>query len=165
MGFKRILKHLFTPDWTVRRAFSPTVMRAIEAAVGASERLHQGELRFAVEAGLDLPLLWRGITPRQRAVELFAQLRVWDTAHNSGVLIYVNWVDHAVEVVADRGIDSRVESSAWSQICRSLEQAYRRGEFEAGTLAAIAEISRLLAQHFPALPHNANELPDRPVIL
>jgi uncharacterized membrane protein len=165
MGTMRLLRHLLTPDWALRRAFPPAAMRSVEAAIAASESLHQGELRFAVEAGLDLPLLWRDVTPRQRAIDLFAQLRVWDTAHNSGVLLYVQWVDHAVEIVADRGIDAVVEPAAWSGICRRLEQAYRRGDFEAGTLDAIAEIGRLLSRHFPAATVNPNELPDRPLIL
>lgn len=165
MALGRVLKHLFTPDWSVQSAFTPAVMDAIEQAIAASETLHQGELRFAVEAGLDLPLLWRGVTARKRAVDWFSGLRVWDTAENSGVLIYVQLVDRAVEIVADRGINARVDPGAWSVICRTLEDAYRRGDFEAGSVAAVRQVGELLARHFPARPDNPNELPNRPLIL
>lgn len=165
MALPRILRHLFAPPWIVRRAFPDRSMQAIEDAIGRSERGHRGELRFAAEAGLPFALLWRGAAARERAVELFSLLRVWDTAENSGVLIYVQLVDHRVELLADRGIDARVGHGAWEAICRTLEEAYRRGDFEAGTLAAIDDIGALLQQHFPAGAANPNELPDRPVRL
>ncbi len=165
MDFARLLKHLFTPHWIVNRTFPPSVLGAIEAAIGASEQSHDGELRFAVEAALHPMPLWRGQTARQRAQEVFAASNVWDTAHNSGVLIYVQLVDHRIEIVADRGISSKVAQAQWDAICRHMEDAYKAGRFEAGTLAAIAEITALLAQHFPPLPDNPDELPNRPLVL
>ena len=165
MKLKRIFKHLFAPHWIIRRAFPRRTLAAIEDAIRASEKLHNGELRFAVEAGLHpLPLL-RGETARKRAHEVFSGLRVWDTAHNSGVLIYVQLVDHRIEIVADRGISAKVEQSEWDAICRRIEHAYRNREFEQGTLAGIREITELLARHFPPRGDNPDELPDRPVIL
>src|SRR5687767_7720014 len=113
MDIKRILKHLLAPRWLIVRAFPRHTMVAIEAAIRASEKTHNGELRFAVEAGLDLLPLLRGQTARQRAEEVFAALRVWDTAHNSGVLIYVELIDHRIEIVADRGITALVAQSEW----------------------------------------------------
>ena len=109
MSVKRIFKHLFAPHWTVHRAFSRRGLKRIEEAIKASEAKHAGELRFAVEAGLDLLPLLRGMTPRHRAHEVFSQLRVWDTEHNSGVLIYVQLVDRRIEIVADRGINAKVD--------------------------------------------------------
>ena len=165
MNLKRMVKHLFTPHWVVSRAFSRRTLKAIERAIGESENTHDGELRFAVEAGLHPLPLWRGQTTRQRALELFANLRVWDTEHNSGVLIYVQLVDHKIEIVADRGISAKVAQHDWNAICGRIEHAYRNGEFEQGTLDGIREITRLLAAHFPPRDGNANELPDRPVVL
>lgn len=165
MNIKRILRHLFLPQWSIGLAFPKPVLQAIEHTIAASERRHDAELRFAVEAGLTLPALLRGQTARQRAVEVFSQLRVWDTAHNSGVLVYVQLVDRKVEILADRGIDALVPQAEWDAICRRIEQRYREGAFEAGTLAAIEEISLRLARHFPPRETNPNELPNRPVIL
>jgi len=140
-------------------------LTAIEEAIRASEKTHDGELRFAVEAGLDpLPVL-RGRTARQRATEVFSSLRVWDTEHNSGVLIYVQLVDRRIEIVADRGINARVPQHAWDAICRRMEEAFRQRRFEQGVLAAIGEITALLAQHFPPRGDNPDELSDQPVIL
>jgi len=165
MNAMRILKHLFAPHWIVNRAFPRRVLAAIGNAISESEKSHDGELRFAVEAGLHLQPLWRGQSSRQRAEELFASLRVWDTAHNSGVLIYVQMVDRRIEIVADRGIATRVPQLDWDAICRRMEAAFRERRFEAGARAAIREITELLARHFPPQGDNPNELSDQPVVL
>lgn len=112
MSAKRILKHLITPHWMVYRAFPRPALARIEQAIRTSEKTHDGELRFAVEAGLDFPHLLKGVTPRQRACQVFAQLGVWDTVHNSGVLIYLQLVDRRIEIVADRGINAKVRQDA-----------------------------------------------------
>ncbi len=166
MKLARMLKHLVAPDWaTIRHAFPPAALNRIEEAIVASERRHLGELRFVVEGGLHLSLLLRDKTPRERAIDVFSGLRVWDTEHNSGVLVYVQFVDHDVEIVADRGISARVPQATWNAVCAELEQAYRRREFEAGTLKAIAAITDLLSEHFPPQGPNPNELSNRPLIL
>jgi len=165
MQWQRALKHLLTPDWVAMRPFSGDVLGRIETAISASERRHRGELRFALEASLEPLDVLRGIPARARALELFASLRVWDTEENSGVLIYLQMVDHRIEIVADRGIDRRVEQSAWDAICRRMEVEFRAGRFEAGTIAAIGEVTELLARHFPPGDDNPDELPNRPVVL
>ncbi len=162
---KRLLKHLFMPSWAWRHAFPRTTLDAIEAAIRASEKRHGGEIRFAIENSLAPMQAWRGITGRQRAVEVFAHLRVWDTAHNSGVLIYLLLADRDIEIVADRGIAARVEQAAWNAVAQAMEAEFRRGEFERGALAGIAQVTELLAQHFPPPDDNPDELANRPVIL
>jgi uncharacterized membrane protein len=165
MKLGRIFRHLLTPHWSVGLAFPKHSLAAIERAIAASEKNHDAQLRFAVEAGLHLPALLHGQTARQRAVEVFAQLRVWDTEHNNGVLVYVQLIDRKVEILADRGISALVPQAEWSAVCRRLEQAFRKGEFETGAIAAIDEIGTRLARHFPSRGGNPNELPDKPVVL
>ncbi len=165
MAWSRFLKHLCTPDWLARRCFATETLDAIEAAIRESETRHNAELRFVIEAGLHPALLRQQRTPRERAIDLFSTLRVWDTAHNSGVLIYVQLIDRAIEIIADRGIASRVAQGQWDAICRHMEEAFARGEHRAGSLAAIDEITALLAQHFPPGVQNPDELPDRPLVL
>lgn len=165
MNLKRIARHLLAPQWIANRAFPKTTLNAIEDAIQASERLHSGEIRFAVEAGLNLWLLLHHRAPRNRAIEMFSKLRVWDTEHNSGIMIYVQLVDRRIEIVADRGINGKVPPQQWEAICRKMETAFRNGRYEAGVLAGIREITALLALHFPPDSRNADELPDRPVIL
>jgi hypothetical protein len=165
MDLARVLKHLFVPGWVARRAFPAAVLARIEDAVRESERTHRGELRFVAEGDLDLLPLLRGLTARERALEVFAGLGVWDTAENSGVLVYVQLVDHRIEIVADRGIAARVAQSEWDAVCRRMETAFRGGDYEGGALAGIREITALLARHFPPGAANPDELPDRPVVL
>jgi uncharacterized membrane protein len=156
---------LFAPDWLVYRAFPRAALKRIEAAIRQSEAAHRGELRFAVEAGLDLLPVLRGLTPRQRALDVFSRLRAWDTEENSGVLIYVQLVDRDIEIVADRGISAKVGQAQWDAICHRMEEAFRTRRFDAGVLEGIAEITTLLTAHFPARRENPDELPDRPVVL
>jgi uncharacterized membrane protein len=165
LNWKRTAKHLFAPHWIVARVFPRAALDSIEAAIRTSETTHDGELRFAVEAGLHPLALLRGQSSRQRAHEVFSSLRVWDTEHNSGVLIYVQLVDRRIEIVADRGINALVRQQAWDAICRRIELAYRNRDFEPGTLTGIREVTALLAAHFPPGGATPNELPDRPVVL
>jgi uncharacterized membrane protein len=162
----RILKHLSFTRWHVLRAFPKAAMKAIEAAVSASETSHDGELRFVVEGGLDLPHLLRGITARQRAMQIFSRLRVWDTKDASGVLIYVQMADRRVEILADRGINGRVGEPTWQRICKNMEDAFRAGRFQDGAVRGVEEVGKVLAEHFPPKDdQHSNELPDAPVIL
>jgi uncharacterized membrane protein len=159
----RILKHLVLPDWVVMRAFPAAALREIELAIKGSERRHDGELRFVVEAGL--PFAFLRFPTRKRAEALFAELGVWDTANNSGVLLYIELVDHRIEIVADRGIAARVTQPEWDAICRRMQHAFAKKEFLAGSLEGIRSITALLEQHFPPRGRNPNELPDKPVVL
>jgi uncharacterized membrane protein len=156
---------MVTLPGAVARRFPPAAMAAIEKAIGAGEAQHRGEIRFAAEAALDSAPLLGGQAARERALEVFSLLRVWDTEENNGVLIYLLLADHDVEIVADRGISARVAAGEWEEICRRMEAAFRRGEFQQGVLAGIAEVSALLARHYPARPGDRNELADKPAIL
>jgi hypothetical protein len=160
----RLWRHLVA-DFSVRRSFPRAALESIERAISAQEVRHTGELRFAVEGGLSSASVLAGHDARARAIDVFSQLRVWDTENNSGVLIYVLLGDHAVEIVADRGIERKVGSAEWHAICREMETHFARGEFERGALAGLERVGRLLAAHFPPSGDNPNELPDRPVIL
>lgn len=166
MNIKRWLKHLATGQLALRFCFPQTTLNAIEQAVRHSETQHGGEICFAVEVALNtLPLL-KNQTARERAIEVFSQLRVWDTERNNGVLIYVLLADRDVEIVADRGISAKVSEAEWEAICRAMESAFRQRQFENGVIEGIQAIGNHLANHFP--PHernNRNELPDKPTVL
>jgi uncharacterized membrane protein len=153
------------PAWTVRRAFPARSLEAIRDAIAQSEAGHSGEIRFAVEHALDLGDLLRNRSARDRAIDVFSRLRVWDTERNNGVLIYLLLADRDVEIVADRGIHERVEAAGWEAICRQMEAAFGAGRFEAGVLEGIQAIGAHLRRHFPSTGGGENELPDRPAVL
>ena len=161
----RALRHLFAPSSA--RVFPPDALERIANAIAASEARHTGEICFAVEAALPLRLALVDHAPRERAVEVFTRLRVWDTEANNGVLVYMLLADRAIEIVADRGFAGRVTDDEWAAICRELETAMRAGETEGGVMRAIETISSLLERHFarPAGYVDSNELPDRPHLL
>ena len=162
----RWIRHLFLDYFALARAFPRAILAAIERAVAEQEKRHRGELRVVIEGGLPLPALAAGRSARERALEHFARLRVWDTGDNAGVLIYLLLADRRVEIVADRGIHARVGDTAWETICGAMQQEFAAGRFEAGTIAGLTSVSDLLAQHFPAnADENPNELPDVPVVV
>src|SRR6184192_3419869 len=165
MNIRRIGRHLLEHRWRVRRIFPPQVLVAIEQAIGAGEATHSGQVRFVVEGALDGAPLFRDQSTRERALDIFSQLRIWDTAHNNGVLIYVLLADRDVEIVADRGIDAKVGAAGWENICREMETDFRAGNFERGVIKGVEAVSRQLARHFPKPGGGKNELPDTPVVI
>jgi hypothetical protein len=165
MDAARIAKHLFFSERRTARAFSRQGLAAIEAAIHASEASHAGEICFAVEGGLDGLPLFKGQSARERAIEVFSQLRVWDTQHNNGVLIYVLLADQAVEIVADRGIHAHAGDATWEAICQQMERAFAKGDYQAGALAGIDAVAACLRRHFPDDGHHTNELSNAPVVL
>lgn len=169
MDGTRWWRHLAATHWRTRRKFSRSALDAIEQAIARAEQSHAGQIRFAIETALTPLHLWHGVAPRERAVEVFSALRVWDTEHNNGVLIYVQLADRIVEIVADRGFQSRVSAAEWQSVCRLMEENYRAGRFEAGSVAGVEAVGKLLARDFPtaSAPASAvrNELPDRPTLL
>jgi uncharacterized membrane protein len=165
MVFKRIVRHLMVTRWTVNRAFPRDALVAIEKAIKGSEIGHRGEIRFVVEGALHIEPLLRGQTARERAIDVFSQLRIWDTEHNNGVLIYLLLADRDVEIVADRGIHAKVGPEEWERICRKMEAAFRQADFEGGGIDGIREVTRHLAVQFPPAGDDRNELADKPVVL
>lgn len=160
----RILRHRWLDERDLARALDDATLARIEARVAASEKRHSGEIRVCAEAGLPLSYLWRGASARERAVTMFGKLRVWDTEHNNGVLIYLLLAEHRIEIVADRGLNQRVSPSQWQEVMQNMRAAFRQGQFEAGLNDAIDAVDALLVQHFPLAPGqaNPNELSDRP---
>lgn len=162
----RILRHRWIDEADTRRAIPPALVEQLTRRVAASEKRHSGEVRIYVEAGLPLSYLWREAKARERAIAMFGKLRVWDTEQNNGVLIYLLLAEHAIEIVADRGLAQKVDPGTWQAIVRHMRESFRRGRFEDGLTQALEEVSALLVEHFPLAPGAAdqNELPDEPVL-
>lgn len=161
----RMLRHLFPPS--VRRRLSDAALARITAAIEAGEVKHTGEVCFAVEAALPWRDAWRGASPRDRAHEVFAQLRVWDTEANNGVLLYLLLADHAIEIVADRGFEDRVDADAWQAVCDEVQARLREGAFEAAIVLGVERLSSIVSAAFPRADgaDDRNELPNRPTVL
>jgi len=164
--FARIVRHRWMDDSDLKRALGEAAVQRIEARVAASEKKHSGEIRVCVEAGLPWSYLWKNLSARDRAITMFGKLRVWDTQANNGVLIYLLLAEHAIEIVADRGLNAHVTPGQWKGIVAGMREAFRAGRFEEGLNAAIDAVDALLAQHFPvgADAGNPNELPNRPYL-
>ncbi len=161
----RLWRHAITGDAAVRRHFPEPVMARIQQVIVAGEATHSGQVCVAIESALPLVRVLQKFSPRQRALEAFGLLRVWDTEANNGVLIYLLLAEHAIEIVADRGIDARVSPGEWQAICARMDAHFREGRFEQGAVEGVRAVSLLLAHHFPAQGADRNELSDRPVMI
>jgi uncharacterized membrane protein len=168
MRIGRLIRHVSAAHWRTRMLFPKATLDAIEAAIARAERTHAGEIRFAIETALPPLHVIGEVSPRARALQVFSELRVWDTAHNNGVLIYVQLADRAVEIVADRGFHGLIRPADWEAVCRLMEEHFRGGRYEPGAIAGVDAVGTLLARHFPAPTGQTvpqNELPDRPTLL
>jgi uncharacterized membrane protein len=165
MQLTRALKHLFSTRAKTRARFPAPVEQAISAAVAQAEARTSGEVRFVIETALEIADLWAGVTPRERALQVFAQLGVWDTELRNGVLIYVLAADRDVEIVADRGAAARIVPDEWEGVCRLIESHFREGRFRDGAVAGVAAVGGLLEREFPLRSGNRDELPNQPTLL
>jgi uncharacterized membrane protein len=159
-------RHLWLDERSVKRVVSKDALDRLEEHTAAAEKGHGGEIRLCIEAALPWPLVWRHVTPRARAVALFSDLRVWDTEHNNGVLIYLLLADHAIEIVADRGL-RHLSHAQWQVVMAPLRAALQAGEFERGLGEAIDAVAAMLREQFPLAEgaRDENELPDRPHVI
>lgn len=165
----RLLRHRWA-EGRMRSALPDELLDRLGRRVAASELRHSGEIRICVEAGLPLSYIWRDASARERAVALFGKLRVWDTEHNNGVLIYLLLADHSIEIIADRGLTRAIPADTWEQLAQQMGTAFRDGHYEDGLTHALAHATGLLHEHFAtddaaSASEHENRLPDAPVRL
>ncbi len=165
MDIQRALRHLRSTRSAAERAFPQATLTALAAAIATGERTHRGEVRLVIERALPLSAAWSGVSNRQRAIALFADYGIWDTEDNCGVLIYVNLADRKVDIVADRGIDRKIDAATWQAVCSTMTQGFAHGDYHGAALAAVEQVNELLRRHFPTNGARPNELPDQPLML
>ncbi len=165
MRARRMARHWLQGLRPARRLLPEAALLQIEGEIRSAESTHAGEIRVVVETALSFGLLWRKISARERALQLFASLGVWDTRHNNGVLLYVLLADRAIEIVADRGIAAHIPPGEWQALCNEVSERFRQGDLTAGCCVAVQSVGRRLARFFPAGDGDGNELPNQPVLL
>ncbi|MBO3661256.1 TPM domain-containing protein [Acinetobacter variabilis] len=163
-SFKRWLKHFFYMPAT-KRFFSKQDQHAIALAVEEAEHGHVGEIQVVIEGSLPSRSAYYQDT-LCRARQLFAELGVWDTEHNSGVLLYLNLCDHKVEIVIDRGIKQATTQDVWDEICQNIIQELKQGNYKNGVILGVKQIGEILNQYYDQKMNDLkNELGNKPIIL
>jgi uncharacterized membrane protein len=163
---QRLFANLFDGWFQLNSRFPPELLDAMTDAISNGEHTHMGEVRFAIESRLAPQDVLNGLDARVRAHQVFGMLRVWDTEHNNGVLIYLLMAEHRIEIVADRGIASHVKDDEWTATCNAMQESFAAGQWRVGALRGISDVNELLAKHFPSHGKaRPDELPDRPVLL
>lgn len=94
------------------------------------------------------------------ALQQFLARNVHITEHRTGILLFVSMAEHYAEVIADAGINARVEQEEWNAIVATLIHHASRAQVAEGFVLAIGQAGLLLEKHFPAGPDNINELDD-----
>lgn len=164
----RLLRHRWMEE--TRHLVGQDMLRRLKQRVTVSESGHTGEIRICIESALPNSYLLRPgamrVITRQRALSQFGKLRVWDTEHNNGVLIYLLLAERTIELVADRGLNHRVSPADWQYMVQSLGEALRDNRLEDGLNQAIDAVTAILMQHFPLETGSVrpNELPDQPTL-
>ena len=138
----------------------------IERAVSKAEGGHRGELVVLIERSV--PLFSGFAQSRQRAVEHFSTLRVWDTEANTGVLIYLCLSERSLEVVVDRGLDAVAPAEHWQMLCEEALEHFRAKDPLRGLEGLIERIGadfKAFDAGQPIQDPKGNELSNQPVVI
>ncbi|TGK00164.1 hypothetical protein EHQ53_04960 [Leptospira langatensis] len=149
----------------LRKYFSSKDLKEIKSAVTDSEKSHRGEIRIAIETKLSLYQVLFGKTAKERSVEMFSFLRVWDTEENTGILVYLLLSEKKILILADRGIYKKIGQDRLNEISHKIGTGLKSGKAKEAIVEGIRELSSDLKKHFPAKGKNPNELPDEPFIV
>jgi putative membrane protein len=95
------------------------------------------------------------------ALASFSEYGLHYTRDHTGILILVSLLEHRVEVLADRGINSKVDRAVWQEIVHTLTAGLKSGQACDAFCKAIARCGEILATHFPRQADDKDELPNR----
>ncbi len=162
-SLKRWFKHSFC--WIrTSQYFSQQDELDIAQAVQRAELNHHAEIRVVIEAHLPSDQAYH-VDCTTRSKQLFADLGVWDTQHNTGILLYINLCERRIELLADRGIHAQVTSVYWQQACEQMAEAFQHDAFKQGVIAVIEQLTTLLQRYMQQVLHNNNEISNSPILL
>lgn len=162
-SLSRLFRQLIFVPYLHNRWLSGELKMTLSKRIAQAERGHRGEIRLIIENHLPIGIAYDKDC-HGRALQLFGEYGVWDTAHNTGVLIYVNLCEHDLQIIADRGIDAHACDN-WQSLCQNTLIYFKKGEMADGLEWLIGEIGWLLNQYFPCDDVSGNELPDAVVYL
>ena len=163
-SLKRWFKHFLYISST-HRYFNKQDRMHIANAVQQAEKGHVGEIQVVIEGHIPCSQAYHQNT-RLRAQQLFAELGVWDTELNSGVLLYLNLCERKVEIVIDRGLKNATQAETWNEICQNIAVTLAQKEYLRAVIGGVNEIGQVLDQYYVKTDlYDENELPNEPIIL
>jgi uncharacterized membrane protein len=163
-SLKRWFKHFFYIS-SAHRFFNKKDRLEIAQAVQQAEKGHVGEIQVVIEGHIPCSQAYHQNT-RLRAQQLFAELGVWDTELNSGVLLYLNLCERKVEIVIDRGLKNATQAETWNEICQNIIVNLTQKQYLRAVTKGVDDIGQVLNQYYVESDlHNQNELPNEPIIL
>lgn len=135
--------------------FSPEEQQQIVHAIQEAERRTSGEIRLYVESKC------RFVDAIDRAQEIFAGLKMFETELHNATLIYVAVKDKQAAVFGDEGIHQKVGQEYWKQVVAKMLGHFREEKLGDGICSAVYDLGEALHTHFPFDGDtDKNELPD-----
>ena len=163
-SLKRWFKH-FLYISSMHNYFNKNDRIQIAKAVQHAEKGHVGEIQVVIEGHIPCSQAYHQNT-RLRAQQLFAELGVWDTELNSGVLLYLNLCERKVEIVIDRGLKNATQAETWNEICQNIIVNLTQKQYLRAVTGGVNEIGQILDQYYVKTDlQDQNELPNEPIIL
>jgi uncharacterized membrane protein len=132
--------------------FTEEEKKAIVQAITDAEAMTSGEIRLHIEPKC------KSENVLDRATEVFFQLKMNETVHQNGVLIYMAHEDQKFAIIGDKGINEVVPANFWDGTKEVMREHFKRKEFLKGVLFAIRETGFHLKQYFPLQQDDKNEL-------
>jgi uncharacterized membrane protein len=151
------------PRW-VARFMTDADLDAMARAVEAAESRTSGEIRVHLERRVPRAHGTSDEAVLTRARALFNRLGMEHTRERNAVLIYLAIEDRRLAIVGDEGVHARVGDDYWLRIRDVMVGHLREGRNRDAILEAVADVGRVLGEHFPRRRDDVDELPDRPSV-
>ena len=135
--------------------FTPEEKKIVTSAIEAAERSTSGEVRVFIESKCLF------VNAVDRAIEMFQQLNMTNTAQRNAVLVYVAVKDRQLAVFGDEGIHQKVGNEFWNASVKEMLLHFNKENHAQGIAEVVKQIGEALKQHFPYDgATDVNELPD-----
>lgn len=154
------LWQVLTTGWSPLGPYLFALLTLLGAATGL--------LTVAALPGLRRLLIPAAVLDRRvdrRAASAFLEEEIFDTRDRTGVLLFVAFFEHRVRILADSGVEQRVDAGVWASIAGELTRGLRAGRAREALIEAIEACGAALERSIARRPDDANELSDEPRVL
>ncbi len=138
---------------TQTRFFKVKEEHRILKSVRQAESVCSGEIRVFVEDKCPE-------TVERRTIEVFKNLKMFNTQQRNGVLIYIALTDKKFAVFGDEGIHQHLGFHFWRTEAAYLRDFFEQDMMVDGLCHVIKHLGDVMQPLFPHQNNDANELPD-----
>ncbi|MBN1299964.1 MAG: TPM domain-containing protein [Melioribacteraceae bacterium] len=134
----------------------------ISGKIKEIEKITSGEIRVALKDSLSFRERNKSI--KELAGGEFIRLGMHDTRDKTGILLYINLKLRKFYILADDGINNKVEQETWNNIAAGMEADFQIGQYTMGIIKALDKVGSILNEHFPIMADDTNELSNKVIV-